>query len=81
VIHKGAIADLLGAQRGVRRNQIGLSSNVTDRQHRELAWELGTAFFSKIENGLIGTVLRRPAGRFVSLNSEVAARLAILYAR
>src|SRR3978361_2402563 len=34
VIHKRAIADLLGAQRGVCRNQIGLSSDVTDRQHQ-----------------------------------------------
>jgi hypothetical protein len=36
VIHKRAIADLLGAQRGVCRNQIGLSSDVTDRQHQTL---------------------------------------------
>jgi hypothetical protein len=34
VIHKRAIADLLGAQRGLCRNQIGLSSDVTDRQHQ-----------------------------------------------
>jgi hypothetical protein len=34
VIHKRAIAGLLGAQRAVCRNQIGLSSDVTDRQHQ-----------------------------------------------
>jgi hypothetical protein len=34
VIHKRAIAGLLGAQRGVCRIQNGLSPDVTDRQHQ-----------------------------------------------